>query len=81
MLWPIHGPPIQAAKDGVTVRAIAVINPGNPVGVLLAEKAMKDIVLFCKARGIVLLADESYQENLYATSRGKFISFKKVARS
>lgn len=68
----------QAAKDGVTVRAIAVINPGNPVGVLLAEKAMKDIVLFCKARGIVLLADESYQENLYATSRGKFISFKKV---
>lgn len=38
---------------------------------------MKDIVRFCNDEGVVLMADEVYQENLW--SKKPFISFKKVA--
>lgn len=68
----------EAAGNGITVRAIVVTNPGNPVGKLLSVDVMKDIVRFCKTRELVLLADEVYQDNLYGAARGKFVSFKKV---
>jgi alanine transaminase len=37
----------------------------------------KEIVAFCKKEGIVLLADEVYQDNVYAEGK-EFNSFKKV---
>uniref|UniRef100_A0A7N0VG75 alanine transaminase n=1 Tax=Kalanchoe fedtschenkoi TaxID=63787 RepID=A0A7N0VG75_KALFE len=65
---------------GITVRALVVINPGNPTGQVLAEDNQRDIVEFCKQEGLVLLADEVYQENVYVPEK-EFHSFKKVARS
>uniref|UniRef100_A0A7N0UZB3 alanine transaminase n=1 Tax=Kalanchoe fedtschenkoi TaxID=63787 RepID=A0A7N0UZB3_KALFE len=65
---------------GITVRALVVINPGNPTGQVLAEDNQRDIVKFCKEEGLVLLADEVYQENVYVPEK-EFHSFKKVARS
>jgi len=47
------------------VRALAIINPGNPTGQCLGEKDMIDIVKLCAKEGLVLLADEVYQENVY----------------
>ncbi|KAK8551344.1 hypothetical protein V6N12_039989 [Hibiscus sabdariffa] len=69
-----------ARSKGITVRALVVINPGNPTGQLLAEENQKAIVEFCKQEGLVLLADEVYQENVYVPEK-KFHSFKKVSRS
>lgn len=69
-----------ARSKGTTVRALVVINPGNPTGQVLAEENQRQIVEFCKKEGLVLLADEVYQENVYAPEK-KFHSFKKVARS
>ncbi|KAG6516496.1 hypothetical protein ZIOFF_026961 [Zingiber officinale] len=69
-----------ARSKGVTVRALVVINPGNPTGQVLAEENQKQIVDFCKNEGLVLLADEVYQENIYVDDK-KFNSFKKIARS
>jgi alanine transaminase len=72
---------LQAAREaGTTVRALVVINPGNPTGQVLSEGNQQDIVQFCKDEGLVLLADEVYQHNVYAEGK-KFNSFKKVARS
>uniref|UniRef100_A0A0D3HD77 Aminotransferase class I/classII large domain-containing protein n=2 Tax=Oryza TaxID=4527 RepID=A0A0D3HD77_9ORYZ len=65
---------------GIDVRALVVINPGNPTGQVLAEENQRDIVKFCKNEGLVLLADEVYQENIYVDNK-KFNSFKKIARS
>ncbi|CAM8933597.1 unnamed protein product [Rhodiola kirilowii] len=65
---------------GITVRALVVINPGNPTGQVLAEDNQRGIVEFCKQEGLVLLADEVYQENVYVPEK-QFHSFKKVARS
>ncbi|EOA33336.1 hypothetical protein CARUB_v10020102mg [Capsella rubella] len=70
----------EARSKGITVRALVVINPGNPTGQVLAEENQCDIVNFCKQEGLVLLADEVYQENVYVPDK-KFHSFKKIARS
>jgi len=70
----------EARSKGITVRALVVINPGNPTGQVLAEENQKKIVEFCKNEGLVLLADEVYQENIYVEDK-QFHSFKKVARS
>ncbi|KAI3766337.1 hypothetical protein L2E82_16391 [Cichorium intybus] len=72
---------LEAARQkGITVRALVVINPGNPTGQVLAEENQRQIVEFCKKEGLVLLADEVYQENIYAPDK-KFNSFKKICRS
>ncbi|KAF3647501.1 Alanine aminotransferase 2 [Capsicum annuum] len=70
----------DAKSKGINVRALVVINPGNPTGQVLAEANQREIVEFCKKEGLVLLADEVYQENVYVPEK-QFHSFKKVARS
>ncbi|XXG47064.1 hypothetical protein AAC387_Pa02g1768 [Persea americana] len=70
----------EARSKGIAVRALVVINPGNPTGQVLAEGNQREIVEFCKEEGLVLLADEVYQENVYVDDK-KFNSFKKIARS
>ncbi|XP_058078403.1 alanine aminotransferase 2-like [Magnolia sinica] len=72
---------LEAARSkGIIVRALVVINPGNPTGQVLAEDNQREIVEFCKKEGLVLLADEVYQENIYIDNK-KFNSFKKISRS
>jgi alanine transaminase len=70
----------DAKSKGISVRALVVINPGNPTGQVLAEENQRKIVEFCKQEGLVLLADEVYQENIYVPEK-KFHSFKQVSRS
>jgi len=67
-----------AVAAGTTPRALAVINPGNPTGNTLSEADMRAVVRFASDRGLVLLADEVYQENVWAAGRA-FSSFRKVA--
>ncbi|KAI5068491.1 hypothetical protein GOP47_0016836 [Adiantum capillus-veneris] len=72
---------LQAATAaGINVRALVVINPGNPTGQVLSEQNQQSIVQFCKDENLLLLADEVYQENVYVDNK-KFTSFKKIARS
>jgi alanine transaminase len=68
-----------ARAAGKTVRAIAVINPGNPTGQVLGRDTQEAIVRFCRDENLVLLADEVYQCNVYAEGKA-FVSFKKVLR-
>ena len=68
----------NAKNEGITPRALVVINPGNPTGQILPAKAMKGIVEWCAEENICLMADEVYQENIWK-SRAKFTSFRKVA--
>jgi alanine transaminase len=68
----------NARKNGVSIRGIVVINPGNPTGQVLDEANMREIVSFCAEEGICLFADEVYQENIWKEG-AKFTSFRKVA--
>nr|AIT69915.1 alanine transaminase [Undaria pinnatifida] len=67
-----------ARAGGVEVRGIAVINPGNPTGNILAEKQIKDIIDMAVEEKLVVLADEVYQSNIWKKD-ASFSSFKKVA--
>ncbi|KAI7901296.1 pyridoxal phosphate-dependent transferase [Cokeromyces recurvatus] len=69
---------IDARKQGTDVRALVIINPGNPTGQCLTGENMCDIVSFCYQHRLVLLADEVYQTNIYQSHERPFVSFKKA---
>lgn len=68
----------DATSKGLNVKALAVINPGNPTGQVLDREPLEVICKFCARHGIVVLSDEVYQRNVYVETK-KFISAKKVA--
>jgi aspartate/methionine/tyrosine aminotransferase len=68
----------EAAARGVRVRAIAVINPGNPTGAVLDEANVEMVLEFARRHGLAVLADEVYQENVYREG-DRFVSFASVA--
>ncbi|XP_052161630.1 glutamate--glyoxylate aminotransferase 2 [Oryza glaberrima] len=67
----------SARSKGITVRAMVIINPGNPTGQCLSEGNIKELLKFCFHENLVLLADEVYQQNIYQDER-PFISARKV---
>lgn len=69
----------EARSQGKTVRAVAVINPGNPTGQCLTTENIQDIIKFAQKENVVILADEVYQENVYAAGK-EFVSFRKVLK-
>jgi aspartate/methionine/tyrosine aminotransferase len=68
----------KAKKEGLDVKALAMINPGNPSGNVMTHEDIQVILEFCDENGIVVLSDEVYQTNVYADT-AQFISAKKVA--
>ena len=70
----------KAVQRGVNVRAITIINPGNPTGQVLDLDVMKTVVEFAHRRRLVILSDEVYQENIYAPGK-KFHSMREVVLS
>ncbi|KFA79088.1 hypothetical protein S40288_07031 [Stachybotrys chartarum IBT 40288] len=65
----------KAKSDGVDVRAIVVINPGNPTGASLSAADVRSVLEFAADENLVVLADEVYQANVFI---GAFHSFRKV---
>jgi aspartate/methionine/tyrosine aminotransferase len=61
----------KATTDGIRVKCIVVINPGNPTGAILDKPSINGVVNFAEQHGLVIIADEVYQDNLYG---GTFIS-------
>jgi len=68
----------DAKSKGINVNSFVLINPGNPTGQVLTREAIRDIVKFCSKHGLVLLADEVYQDNVY-DENAEFYSCKKAA--
>ena len=69
---------IQAALAGGTRPvAIVVINPGNPTGAVLSRENIEMIVRFARTHRLSIIADEVYQENVYAAG-ARFTSFARV---
>ena len=60
------------------MRALVVINPGNPTGNALPEDDMRAVIEFAYREGLVLLADEVYQENVWEDGLA-WRSFRRVA--
>jgi alanine-synthesizing transaminase len=60
-------PDLADIRSKITPRtkAIVVINPNNPTGVLYSDELLKEIVLLAREHGLVILADEVYDKVLY----------------
>jgi aspartate/methionine/tyrosine aminotransferase len=67
----------NAKSNGIDPVALAVINPGNPTGAVLSYENIVMIINFAKKHNLALMADEVYQNNVYAQN-AKFYSFAKV---
>lgn len=67
----------KATAEGVDVRAIVIINPGNPTGASLPEEDIRAVIDFAREERLVIIADEVYQTNVFV---GEFISFKRMLR-
>ena len=67
----------KATSEGTDVRALVIINPGNPTGASLPEEDIRAVIEFARSKRVVLLADEVYQTNVFV---GQFHSFKSVLR-
>ncbi|KAH3668513.1 hypothetical protein OGAPHI_002267 [Ogataea philodendri] len=67
---------VQDAKaQGVEARCLVLINPGNPTGAILKPETIADLLAVAAEHGLVVIADEVYQENVF---KGEFVSVKKV---
>ncbi len=80
--WKLSRPMLEsslakALAEGTRVKAICVINPGNPTGGVLDEANIRMVVEFAQEHGLSILADEVYQENVYREG-DSFVSFAKV---
>jgi alanine-synthesizing transaminase len=53
------------AKITPRTKAIVVINPNNPTGVLYSDELLMGIVSMAREHGLVILADEVYDKVLY----------------
>ena len=67
----------KAKSEGTDVRAIVVINPGNPTGASLGPDDIRSVLEFAAEEKLVVLGDEVYQTNVF---EGTFTSFKKGLR-
>jgi alanine transaminase len=69
---------IEDAKTaGTDVRAVVVINPGNPTGASLSADDIKKVLDVAAEESLIVIADEVYQTNVF---KGEFVSFKKRLR-
>ncbi|KAG0748933.1 hypothetical protein G6F16_006401 [Rhizopus arrhizus] len=71
----------KARQQDIHVRALVVINPGNPTGQCLPEENIREVIQFCHEEGLVVLADEVYQANVFQPKNHPFHSFRKVLMS
>jgi alanine transaminase len=68
----------EAQEEGLDVKTLAIINPGNPTGQVYTREELEIMCKFCSENGIVMLADEVYQRNVYNPDK-EFVSTKRIA--
>lgn len=70
----------QYAAADIKPSAFVAINPGNPTGQVDELESIQAVIKFCHKHKLTLLADEVYQENIYAPGK-KFYSYREALLS
>ncbi|XP_075776054.1 alanine aminotransferase 1 isoform X1 [Pelodiscus sinensis] len=68
---------LRQAREHCQPRVLCIINPGNPTGQVQSRQCIEDVIKFAWEEQLFLMADEVYQDNVYAEGSA-FHSFKKV---
>ena len=69
----------QAKKRGVKVRAVLISNPSNPVGNVLNQEMLYDLLDFAREKNIHIISDEVYAGSTYGSDG--FVSMAQVLES
>lgn len=69
----------DARENGINMRGIVIINPGNPTGQILSQENLQSVLKFAHDKNLVVLADEVYQKNIYVDK--EFVSARKALRN
>jgi len=76
----LHASIKTARSSGITVRALVLINPGNPTGQCLSAEQLTQVMDVCREYNLMLMADEVYQENIYHSNK-TFVSARRALGS
>ncbi|XP_073331844.1 alanine aminotransferase 2-like [Pagrus major] len=68
---------LKNARGHCKPRAIYISNPGIPTGCVQDRKTMEEVIQFAAAKGLILLAEEVYQDSVYGQDK-EFTSYRKV---
>ena len=69
----------DAQHKGIEIKAIFLINPGNPTAKVIRAEKLQELIEFCWKKRIVVLSDEVYQDNVYSGAR--FVSIMEALHS
>ena len=69
----------RSCDEKINVKAIFLINPGNPTSKVIRLDKLQKLIEFCWKKRILILCDEVYQENVYNGT--KFISIMKALQT
>ena len=69
----------KSIEEQTNVKAIFLINPGNPTSKVIRLDKLQKLIKFCWHKRILIMCDEVYQENVYNGT--KFISIMKALES
>jgi alanine-synthesizing transaminase len=72
--WEIDFASLEAAVRPRT-RAVIVVNPNNPTGSILRARERREIVDFCRRRGLALIADEVFLDYCFPHAQAEAGSF------
>ncbi|KAL4974705.1 acc synthase [Aspergillus desertorum] len=65
---------LHAREKGITVRALLICNPHNPLGRCYEKEALEAIFQFCQRYQIHLISDEVYALSTYGGHERQFVS-------
>ncbi|KAK1897189.1 Alanine aminotransferase 2 [Dissostichus eleginoides] len=68
---------LRTTRGHCSPRAIYISNPGNPTGHVQDRKSIEEFIRFAATEGLVLLADEVYQDSVYGQGK-ESLSYKRV---
>ncbi|NXD87661.1 ALAT2 aminotransferase, partial [Halcyon senegalensis] len=71
------GRAVAEGRRHCSPRVLCIINPGNPTGQVQSRECIENVIKFAYEEKLFLMADEVYQDNVYAEGSA-FHSFKKV---
>jgi len=73
-------PNLDNLRDNLTpsTKAILVINPNNPTGIVYSRKTMEGIVKIAEEAGIAIIADDAYENILFGSSRSEYVNMRDI---
>ena len=68
----------EAQKMGISVRALLICNPHNPIGKCYPKETLESLCRLCEKYNLLLISDEVYALSVFEVKGSKRTSFTSV---